>query len=112
VYIFKMTTLIKSIQLPNNVRLPYVERANPSTIPVVFLHDFTGSWREFEPILTHLPKSVHAIALTQRGHGDASHPQIGYRLHDFSEDLAEFLKAKDILSAVIVGHSKGDSWRT
>jgi pimeloyl-ACP methyl ester carboxylesterase len=50
--------------------------------------------------------------LTQRGHGDASHPQIGYRLRDFSEDLAEFLKAKDILSAVIVGHSKGDSWRT
>jgi non-heme chloroperoxidase len=107
-----MTTLIKSIQLPNNVRLPYVERANLSTIPVIFLHDFTGSWREFEPILTQLPKSVHAIALTQRGHGDASHPWSGYRLHDFSEDLAEFLKTKDILSAVIVGHSKGDSWRT
>ena len=89
-----------------------MKRGNPSTIRAVFLHGFTGSRREFEPILTHLPGSVHAIALTQRGHGDASHPQSGYRLHDFSEDLAEFLKAKDILSAVIVGHSKGDSWRT
>ncbi len=89
-----------------------MERGNPSTIPVVFLHGFTVHRREFEPILTHLPGSVYAIALTQWGHGDASHPQSGHRLHDFSEDLAEFLKAKDILSAVIVGHSKGDSWRT
>jgi len=104
-----MTTLIKSVQLPNNVRLPYVERGNPSTTPVVFLHGFTGSWREFEPILAHLPKTIHAVALTQRGHGDASHPQSGYRLHDFSADLVEFLKAKGILSAVIVGHSMGSA---
>ncbi len=89
-----------------------MEQGNPSAIPVVLLHGIAGSWRSFEPVLAHFPKSFHGIALTQRGHGDASHPQSGYRLHDFSEDLVEFLKAKDILSAVIVGHSKGDSRRT
>lgn len=104
-----MTTIVKNIQLPNGVRLPYVEQGNPSTIPIVLLHGFLGSWREFESVLFHLPKSCHTIALTQRGHGDASHPKSSYRLHDFSTDLAEFLKAKGIPSAMIVGHSMGSA---
>ena len=60
-----------------------MEQGDPAEIPVVLIHGFTGSYREFEPILGHLPKSVHAVALTQRGHGDASHPNSCYRLDDF-----------------------------
>jgi pimeloyl-ACP methyl ester carboxylesterase len=104
-----MTSIVKNIQLPNGVRLPYMEEGDPAAIPVVFLHGFTGSWREFEPIFGHLPKSVHAVALTQRGHGDASHPNSGYRLDDFSGDLLEFMKAKGIREALIVGHSMGSA---
>ena len=97
------------MQLSNGVRLPYVERGSPSGVPIVLLHGFGGSWREYEPILAYLPESIRAFALTQRGHGDASHPKFGYRLHDFSEDLAEFMQAKRIPSAVIVGHSMGSA---
>ena len=35
------------------------------------------SWRSFERVLSHLPESMHAIALTMRGHGDASRPESG-----------------------------------
>ena len=76
---------------------------------MILLHGFLGSWREYEPAVAHLPESIHALALTQRGHGEASHPKSGYRLQHFSADLAEFMQVKGIPSAIIVGHSMGSA---
>lgn len=50
---------------------------------------------------------MRTLAPTQRGHGEADKPASGYALKDFSEDVAAFLDALDIRSAVIVGHSSG-----
>jgi pimeloyl-ACP methyl ester carboxylesterase len=66
-----MVSIMKSVELPNGVRLPYVEQGDPSGVPVLLLHGITDSWYSFEPVLPHLPESIHAFALTQRGHGDA-----------------------------------------
>lgn len=104
-----MISRVKNINLANNIQLPYIEQGNPSTVPLIFLHGFAGSSREFKPVFDLLSKSVHAIALTQRGHGDASHPKTGYRLSDFSDDLVQFMKIKGIRKAVIVGHSMGSA---
>lgn len=101
----EMTPLIKSVELPNQVRLPYVEQGDPSGVPVVLLHGLTDSWRSFELVLPHLPQSIRAFALTQRGHGDASRPEAGYRFHDFAADAAAFMDALDLEAAVIAGHS-------
>ena len=68
-----------SIQLSTGVRLPYVEQGSPSGVPMVLLHGYSDSWRSFELLLSHLPDSIHAYALTQRGHGDADKPVSGYR---------------------------------
>lgn len=99
----------KVIQLSKGMRLPYFEYGSQSEIPVVLLHGFAGSRREYEPVFAHLPRSIHAFALTQRGHGDAGHPKSGYRLQNFSADLAEFMQAKEIPAAVIAGHSMGSA---
>jgi non-heme chloroperoxidase len=104
-----MTPINKSVELPNQVTLPYVEQGGVSGVPVLLLHGVTDSWHSYEPVLPHLPKSIHAFALTQRGHGDASRPVAGYRFHDFASDLASFMDALQIESAVIVGHSMGSS---
>jgi non-heme chloroperoxidase len=104
-----MTPAIKSVELPNQVTLPYVEQGDASGIPVMLLHGVTDSWHSYEPVLPYLPDSIHAFALTQRGHGDASRPAAGYRFHDFASDLAAFMDAVQIESAVIVGHSMGSS---
>jgi pimeloyl-ACP methyl ester carboxylesterase len=99
---------LKSVELPNLVRLPYVEQGNLSGVPVVFLHAIADSWRSFERVLPHLPASIRAFALTQRGHGGgASPPAEGYRPGDFAEDLAAFMDALQIQSAVLVGGSSG-----
>ena len=96
----------KSVRLPSGVRLPYAEQGDPSGVPVILLHGVTDSWRSFEPVLPHLPESIHAFALTQRGHGDADHP-VGYRTRDFAVDVAAFADALGLGPAVVVGHSMG-----
>jgi non-heme chloroperoxidase len=101
------TRVIRSVELPNRVRLPYVERGDPSGVPVLLLHAISDSWRSFEPVLSDLPESIHAFALTQRGHGDASRPARGYHSRDFAADLAEFMDALHLEAAVVVGGSSG-----
>lgn len=98
---------VKSIELPNRVTLQYVEQGRRDGLPVVLLHGITDSWRSFEPLLPHLPDSLHAFALTQRGHGDSSRPASGYRIEDFAGDVASFMDAMGLESAVVVGHSMG-----
>ena len=99
----------KSAELPNGLTLPYAERGNPSGVPLVLLHGITDSWHSFELVLPHLPDSMRAIALSQRGHGDADRPESGYRPEDFAADVAAFMDVLQIPAAVIVGHSMGAS---
>jgi pimeloyl-ACP methyl ester carboxylesterase len=100
---------VQSVELPNRVRLEYVEQGDPTGVPVVCLHGYTDSWRSFEEVLPLLPASIRAVALSQRGHGDSSRPATGYRPHDYAADLAAFMDAIGVESAVLVGHSMGTS---
>ena len=102
-----MASVIHSIELPNGVTLQYIEQGDPAGIPVLLLHGATDSWRSFEPVLPHLPSSIRAFALTQRGHGDASRPPAGYRYADYAADLAAFMDVIGLKAALIVGHSMG-----
>lgn len=97
----------KLVELSNRVKLPYAEQGEPSGVPLLLLHGYADSWRSFELVLPFLPGSVRAIALTQRGHGDASRPADGYRPDDFAADLAEFMDVLQLESAVIAGGSSG-----
>jgi non-heme chloroperoxidase len=98
---------VKSVELPNRVKLPYVEQGDPAGVPVMLVHGFLDSWRSFEPMLPYVPETIHAFALTQRGHGDASRPSAGYSVRDFAADLTAFMNVLQLESAVIVGHSMG-----
>jgi non-heme chloroperoxidase len=99
--------VVKTIELPNQVELPYVEQGDPSGVPLVLLHAIADSWHTFELVLPHLPDSIHVFALTQRGHGDASRPPAGYRPRDFAADLVAFMDALHVEAAVIAGGSSG-----
>jgi non-heme chloroperoxidase len=99
--------MTRTIQLSTGVTLPYVEQGDPSGVPMVLLHGYSDSSRSYDLLLPHLPDSIHAYALTQRGHGDADKPVAGYRPEDYAADVAAFLDAKGIGAALIVGHSGG-----
>lgn len=102
-----MEPAVKYVELPNGVKLPFVEQGDPSGVPLLLLHGFTDSWRSFERVLPHLPESIRAFALTQRGHGDATRPEAGYRVRDFAADLEAFMDALHLEAAVIAGGSSG-----
>lgn len=97
----------RALALATGVTLRYVEQGDEAGIPVVLLHGVTDSWRSFEAVLPHLPPWIRAFALTQRGHGDSGRPATGYRTGDFAEDVAAFMDAMGLRSAVLVGHSMG-----
>jgi non-heme chloroperoxidase len=100
-------TAVRRINLPTRLRLEYVEHGDPTGAPVLLLHGLADSWRSFEPVLPHLPASIRAFALSQRGHGDADRPAAGYGPRDFAADLAAFVDALGLGRAVVVGHSLG-----
>jgi pimeloyl-ACP methyl ester carboxylesterase len=87
--------------------LQYLERGTASGVPLVFLHGVTDSCRSFEPLLDRLPDTLHAFAISQRGHGGSTKPASGYFYTDMAEDLRGFLDELQLPAAVIVGHSMG-----
>jgi non-heme chloroperoxidase len=99
--------ILRSVRLPNQVELAYVEQGDPSGVPVLLLHAIADSWHTFELLLAHLPDCIHTFALTQRGHGDASRPRDGYGVRDFTVDLVAFMNEAQLETAVIVGGSSG-----
>ena len=96
-----------TIELPNQIKLQYVEQGDFLGIPLILLHGYTDSWYTFERVLPYIPKSIRTFALTQRGHGDSSRPAAGYRSSDFAMDLAEFMDVLRLKKAAIVGGSSG-----
>jgi len=102
-----MPVVAKTIRLGAGLNLEYVERGSRGGLPVVFLHGVTDSWGSFDGVLARLPESIHAFAVSQRGHGNSSRPVSGYRISDMADDLTLFLNALEIGRAVLVGHSMG-----
>jgi non-heme chloroperoxidase len=95
--------------LSTGVRMEYVEHGPVDGLPVVFLHGVTDSWRSFEEVLPLLPPSIHAFAVSARGHGNSSRPDSGYHFSDMAQDLRAFMDAVGLQKAVVVGHSMGAS---
>ncbi len=96
-----------TVMLPAGIKLPFVEQGDPEGEAVLFLHGFAGSCHSFDQVLPLLPDSFHALAFTQRGHGNANQPLKGYHLQDFASDARGFLDSFGLQKAVVVGHSMG-----
>ena len=102
-----MELITKNAELANGLRLSYAEQGANRGTPLILLPGIADSWRIFEPLLAELPESIHAYALSQRGHGDSDRPTTGYRTRDFVEDLRLFMDELQIAEAVIIGASSG-----
>ena len=102
-------TIVRSVTLSTGVTLQYGEQGDPAGEPVLLLHGVTDSWHSFEPMLSFLPSNLRVFAVTQRGHGDSGKPDDGYGMRDFAEDVAAFMDAVGLKTAVIAGSSMGSS---
>lgn len=77
--------------------------------PLVLVHGFTGSRRDFSWRFEELASMGRLIALDVRGHGESSNTgdAATYTLEQLGADLVAFLDAAGIESCDLLGHSMG-----
>lgn len=94
-----------AVTLASGLTLSYAEQGGAADPTVVLLPGPTDSWRSYQPVLDRLPRETHAIAVSQRGHGDSDKPKSGYGVADFAADVVPLLDALGIERAVLAAHS-------
>ena len=97
----------RRVVLATGVSVPYVSAGPTAGVPVVLLHAWGESRRSFDRLLPLLPGTIRAVAMDLRGHGDADKPAAGYSLAEVAADVAAFMDAAGVPSAVLLGSSSG-----
>jgi pimeloyl-ACP methyl ester carboxylesterase len=97
----------RRVQLSTGITLSYVDMPPSSATPVLLLHAWGESRRSFDRLIPLLPPTLRAVAIDQRGHGEAERPTTGYSLAEFADDVVAFMDALDLPSAVLLGSSSG-----
>ncbi|HVO07907.1 MAG TPA: alpha/beta fold hydrolase, partial [Burkholderiaceae bacterium] len=86
----------------------YYEEAGSGT-PIVFVHEFAGDLRSWEPQLRHFARTHRCIAYNARGYPPSDVPEGAdrYVQQRQCDDLRAVLDALDIRCAHVVGCSMG-----
>jgi pimeloyl-ACP methyl ester carboxylesterase len=92
----------------NGIEMAYEEYGWGSR-PLVLVHGFTGSRRDFLWRFEELAELGRFVALDLRGHGDSTNTgdAASYTLEQLACDLLGFLEAAGIESCDLLGHSMG-----
>lgn len=91
----------------DNVRLHY-EEAGTGT-PIVFVHEFAGDWRAWEPQMRHFARRHRCITYSARGYPPSEIPKdvSAYSQAQAVQDILCVMDAAGIARAHIVGLSMG-----
>jgi pimeloyl-ACP methyl ester carboxylesterase len=91
----------------DGVRLAYEETG--AGVPVLFVHEFAGDLRSWEPQLRHFARRYRCIAFNARGYPPSDVPESSeaYSQTRAADDIAAVLDVAGLASAHIVGLSMG-----
>ena len=94
-------------QTTDNYRL-HVEEAGTGT-PIVFVHEFAGDWRAWEPQMRHFSRRHRCITYSARGYPPSDIPKdvAAYSQAQAVQDILSVMDAAKIERAHIVGLSMG-----
>jgi pimeloyl-ACP methyl ester carboxylesterase len=86
----------------------YYEEAGTG-LPVVFVHEFAGDYRTWEPQMRHFSRSHRCVTYSQRGYPPSDVPAQPdqYLQSVFRDDVIALMDALKIDKAHVVGHSMG-----
>ena len=86
----------------------YYEEAGSGT-PVVFVHEYAGDYRTWEPQMRHFARVHRCVTFSQRGYPPSDVPEDGARYSQdiFRDDVIALMGALTIDKAHVVGHSMG-----
>jgi pimeloyl-ACP methyl ester carboxylesterase len=97
------------ISARDGVRLYYEEAGSGS--PVVFVHEYAGDYRTWEPQMRHFSRAHRCVTFSQRGYPPSDVPTdpAKYGQDRARDDVIDLMDALDIDKAHVVGHSMGAS---
>jgi pimeloyl-ACP methyl ester carboxylesterase len=91
----------------DGVRLYYEEAGSGSA--VVFVHEYAGDWRTWEPQMRYFARAHRCVTYSQRGYPPSDIPDDPgkYSQDRFRDDVIAVMDALKIGKAHVVGHSMG-----
>ncbi len=88
------------------VELSYEELGSHHPIPLIVLHGFFASSRNWRKIAEKLSSLFHVFTLDLRNHGNSPHHEL-MDYHALVADVLQFMDNNALTSAHILGHSMG-----
>jgi len=95
------------VTLGDGVTIAYLDVGAGAGTPVVLIHGYTDSARDWAPLEPLLAPNFRLIIVDLRGHGASSKPECCYTRFDFAHDVKLLLDTLHVGRADIVGHSLG-----
>jgi pimeloyl-ACP methyl ester carboxylesterase len=96
-----------TVTLANGQLLAYLDMGPRDAPPVVLIHGYTDSARDWATLAPLLAPKFRLIIVDLRGHGASGKPDCCYTRFDFAHDIKLLLTTLRLNSAAIVGHSLG-----
>lgn len=102
-----MTQDLNYIDLAEDIKIAYIEAGNSKKPTLLFIHGLANYLRVWELNIAELKNNFHCIAIDLPGNGMSSRGKYEYNVEFFSRTIINFLEAKKIKKATLVGHSMG-----
>ena len=98
---------MSTLKTDDGVQLYYEETG--SGTPIVFVHEFAGDWRSWEPQVRHFSRRYRCITFNARGYPPSDVPQEAgrYSQERARDDIRCVLDALGLPRAHVVGNSMG-----
>lgn len=96
----------KMITLSNGEEIAYVEKGSGEKT-FILIHGNFSSCYHYEPFYKIIDDNYRVLAMDLRGYGDSSYNSPVQSIHDFADDVALFLREKNVQKAIIIGWSLG-----
>ena len=74
--------------------------------PMILLHGIGSAGSSWMPVMVRLSRKCKLFMVDLRGHGQSGHPESGYELSDYADDLERIVEHTG-QAPVILGHSLG-----
>jgi pimeloyl-ACP methyl ester carboxylesterase len=96
-----------TVVLSNGEKLAYIDAGPRDAPPLVLIHGYTDSARDWAPIAPLLRPQFRLIIVDLRGHGASGKPDCCYTRFDFAYDIKLLLDTLHVGTANVAGHSLG-----
>ena len=88
-----------------DIKLNYIEKG--TGFPLILLHGNGENLSYFKHQIEYFSNKYRVIAIDTRGHGDSKRGSAPFRIHQFAQDLHDFMEEMQIDKAHLLGFSDG-----